>query len=1048
MAVMDARHVVVIGAGFTGLAAGYELTRRGHRVTVLEADSAVGGLAGSFPVDGGERLEKFYHHWFTSDEHIFQLIDELGESHRVLRRPTHTGMYHTQRIHRLSTPLDVLRFSPLPFLDRIRLGLLALRARRVRDWRALEDLTAGEWLSRLGGRRVYRVVWEPLLRGKFGPYADDVSAVWMWNKLKLRGGSRGRGGAEVLCYYRGGFAALAESVRAAIEAGGGQVLTGRPAERLLVEDGAVRGVVAGETIRADAVIATPAPAVVADLVDGARAGSPGAGTTGTSPDADGAPSAVPPGWLGRLRGIDYLANLCLVLELDRPLSDTYWLNVNDPSFPFVGVIEHTNFEPSATYGGRHIVYLSKYLPHDDPLFRMSDDGLLAFSMPHLRRMFPAFDTSWVLRHHVWRARWAQPVVVRHYSEHMPAAETPLPGLFLSTMAQIYPEDRGTNYAVREGRSVARLVDEKLKDDGATDADGARTGAAGARGLGAGSSGVGESPGKDAGKDAPSPRLPVPPSWPGEKGGAKARGARWWGALLALLVVTGGLIIGAMRHTSMTFDELGMMAEGVRAVEVGKVDMNPDQPPVMKYLYGLAVRRKGMRIPAEVGDQWGPNMHYAYGQVLFFKAGNNPERLAFRGRLLDVAIALLLVLLVFLWTRRVRGDPTALLAAGLVAFLPDLLAHGGVAYNDVPMAAAYFGAAWALDAVVRRPTLARAALAGGLATLALGIKFSALALAPVAVVLLVAEAVGRGRDRAWWIAVAKALPVALVAAYIVLAAIYRFDWGLADFRERLLFNIHHAEAGHGAAAVLLGHQSLTGFWYFFPVAFLFKTPAALHILIVVALLGALRVARRPSRETLRSPMRMPVVAGLVFLYFLLTSHLNIGFRHALPLLPMLLVLTAAGVAPAWRSVGRWARVGIGALLVWYAASTVSYYPDFLAYLSEYAPSRDRGYEILVDSSLDWGQGLLELRSWMHDHDVKTVYLSYFGSALPEGYGIHYVALPSFFPLFGGEKGDVHPEYVVVSATNLAGNYIGDQMSRFRRLKPDAVLGHTMFVYRLR
>jgi len=462
--------VVVIGAGFTGLAAAYELTRLGHRVTVLERDAAVGGLAGSFPVDG-ERLEKFYHHWFTSDRHIFQLVDELGESDRVLRRATRTGMYHTQRIHRLSTPLDVLRFSPLPFPDRIRLGLLALRARRVRDWRALEDLTAGEWLIRLGGERVYRVVWEPLLRGKFGPYADDVSAVWMWNKLKLRGSSRGRGGGEVLCYYRGGFAALAESVRGAIEASGGRILTGRPVERLLLEDGAVRGVVAGEPVRADAVVATPAPAVVADLAEaGVQASvggvAPDAGQAaparvGAGPGGNGPPAACPPDWLARLRGIDYLANLCLVLELDRSLSDTYWLNVNDPSFPFVGVIEHTNFEPSDTYGGRRVVYLSKYLAPEDPLYAMSDDDVLAFSLPHLRRMFPAFEDAWVRRHHVWRARWAQPLVVRHYSVRMPAMETPLPGLFLATMAQIYPEDRGTNYAVREGRKVARMVDRTL-----------------------------------------------------------------------------------------------------------------------------------------------------------------------------------------------------------------------------------------------------------------------------------------------------------------------------------------------------------------------------------------------------------------------------------------------------------------------------------------------------------------------------------------------------------------------------------------------------------
>ena len=533
--------------------------------------------------------------------------------------------------------------------------------------------------------------------------------------------------------------------------------------------------------------------------------------------------------------------------------------------------------------------------------------------------------------------------------------------------------------------------------------------------------------------------------------------RWWEGpraawigLIVLLVVTAGLIIGAMRHTSVTFDEMGMMAEGVRAVEVGKVDMNPDQPPVMKYVYGLALAHKGLHMPPEKGYNWGPGTHYAYGQLLFFNVGNDPVSLAFRGRLVDAAIALLLVLLVFLWTRRARDDATALLAAGLVAFLPDLLAHGGVGYNDVPMAAAFFGAAWALDAAVRKPTFGRAALAGALATLALGIKFSALALAPVAVLLLAAEAVARRKDRDWWVAVAKTLPVALLVAYVVLAAIYRFDWGLADFRARLLYNIQHAEEGHGAAAVLLGHQSMTGFWYFFPVVFLFKTPVALQVLMIVALLGAWTAAVRPRRETLRSQLRMPVVAGVAFLYFLLTSHLNIGFRHALPLLPMLIVLVASGVMRVWREAGRWARAGIGALLVLYVVSTVSYYPDFLAFLSKwYTPSHGPNYEIVDDSSLDWGQGLLELRDWMRENGVKTVYLSYFGSAQPEGYGIHYVALPSFFPLYGGEPDDsVHPDYVVISATNLAGNYIGDRLARFRKRQPDAVLGHTMYVYRLR
>jgi protoporphyrinogen oxidase len=430
-----ALRTVVIGAGFTGLSAALELARRGIPVTVLESEPEGGGLAGSFEVNG-ERLEKFYHHWFTNDRHVGDLVEELGEQDRIVYRATRTGMYFANRIFRLSSPLDVLRFTPLPLVDRVRLGVLALRARGVKDWRALEWETAEEWLIRLGGERVYRVVWQPLLEGKFGPFASKVSAVWFWNKLKLRGGSRGSSGGEMLAYYRGGFAALADRLAMEVAVLGGDIRLSTSARGLVVDGGGVRGVETDDGIvEADAVIATPALPIVADLA---------------------APHA-PQTWIESLRRVEYLANICVVLELDRSLSDTYWLNVNDPGFPFVGVIEHTNFEPASTYGGRHIVYLSKYLPESAELYQMPDAQAIDYCMPHLKRMFPAFDRGWILGAHVWRARYSQPIVSKHYSQLIPAMETPIAGLYLATMAQIYPEDRGTNYAIRDGRRVGRKV---------------------------------------------------------------------------------------------------------------------------------------------------------------------------------------------------------------------------------------------------------------------------------------------------------------------------------------------------------------------------------------------------------------------------------------------------------------------------------------------------------------------------------------------------------------------------------------------------------------
>ena len=162
-------------------------------------------------------------------------------------------------------------------------------------------------------------------------------------------------------------------------------------------------------------------------------------------------------YVDSLRRIQYLSNVCLVLQLDRSRSNTYWLNVNDPKFPFVGVIEHTNFQPPDTYAGRHIVYLSKYAPEDVALVRMTDEQVFEFSLPHIQRMFPHFTRAWVKDNHVWRARYAQPVVIRDYGKLIPEAQTPIAGLYLCSMAQVYPEDGGTNYAIREGRKLAQMI---------------------------------------------------------------------------------------------------------------------------------------------------------------------------------------------------------------------------------------------------------------------------------------------------------------------------------------------------------------------------------------------------------------------------------------------------------------------------------------------------------------------------------------------------------------------------------------------------------------
>jgi protoporphyrinogen oxidase len=432
-------NVVVIGGGITGLVAGYELARLGFPVTVLEKDEAVGGITGSFEVNGS-RVDKFYHHFFNSDEHLIRLAGEIGLGNQLHYAPTKTSIYIGKAFFRLSSPLDVLRFRPLGLVDRVRLGMLVLKARGLADWRPLESETAEEWLISRCGRRVYSVIWEPLLRAKFGSFAREVSAAWFWNKLVLRGGSRNSVGNEVLGYINGSFGAMAETLADKIRAFGGEVQVGVPAKSLVIDNGCVQGVRTQDgTIDTEAVIATPALPIIADMLDGS---------------ADRT-------YVDGLRRIKYLANICLVLELSKPLSDIYWLNINDPDVPFTGIVEHTNLLPIEGCGGRHIVYLSKYIEQNSDIYNMSREQLLEFSVPHVRQIFGGFERGHILGYHVFKAPYAQPLIERNYSKIICPTETPVKRLYIATMAQVYPQDRGVNYAVWQGRNAAKVTAEHL-----------------------------------------------------------------------------------------------------------------------------------------------------------------------------------------------------------------------------------------------------------------------------------------------------------------------------------------------------------------------------------------------------------------------------------------------------------------------------------------------------------------------------------------------------------------------------------------------------------
>jgi protoporphyrinogen oxidase len=433
------RRIAVIGGGLAGLVAADRLLSAGHSVVVFEKYPAAGGLVGTFSV-GGESLERFYHHLFTSDVDYVSLADELGLAGEIEWLPSKMGFFSGGHLYPFGTPASLLGFSPLGVKGRLELVLSTLRLRRIRDWRALEGETAIGWLKENGYGRVLDVVWGPLLTQKYGRRAEEVGLVWLWGKIALRTRSRDKTGlGERLGYMRGSFGRVIEALLTRIASRGGEVRPARPVKIASRLDGGWLVDFRGGSEAFDLVLSTVA---IPELLR-------------IAPD-------LPAEARERWSAISYAHALCPVLVVDRPLTRFYWTNVGDVAMPFGGFIEHTNYIPASRYGGNHVVYLSDYVLPDDPKWTMPDRDLWDLYLPAVLRLAPEFGRARVLERHIFRAEHAQPIVGTHYSRILPPVRTGVPGFYSAAMAQVYPEDRGQNYAVKIAREAATALLEDLR----------------------------------------------------------------------------------------------------------------------------------------------------------------------------------------------------------------------------------------------------------------------------------------------------------------------------------------------------------------------------------------------------------------------------------------------------------------------------------------------------------------------------------------------------------------------------------------------------------
>ncbi|HEY89098.1 MAG TPA: NAD(P)/FAD-dependent oxidoreductase [Thermoflexia bacterium] len=420
-------NIGIIGAGVTGLTAAYDLARQGHPVTIYEARPYVGGLAAGFQDERWEwSLDHFYHHIFASDKDIINFVHELGLDERLFFPRPITSIYNHGQIYPLDTPLRVLAFKPLPFIDRLRFGLVAAFVRYNPFWRPFERITAHAWLSTALGARAYEILWQPLLEGKFGPFYQQVNMAWFWARLAKR--------TPRLGYFRGGFQSFLDTLAEMNSKLGVKIHLDTHIQRIARQGEQIRLTMRDREVTHDRVLATCSPHQLQEH----------------------APS-LPAAYRAQLGELHSMSAVVLVLALKHPVTDQhYWINIpKREGFPFLAFVEHTNYIDPAHYGGETIVYCGDYLTADHPHLEMPAEELLEKFIPGIRRINPAFERAWIRKYWKFTELYAQPVPLVDHAQRILPLQTPLAGLYLANMSQIYPWDRGTNYAVELGRRVAR-----------------------------------------------------------------------------------------------------------------------------------------------------------------------------------------------------------------------------------------------------------------------------------------------------------------------------------------------------------------------------------------------------------------------------------------------------------------------------------------------------------------------------------------------------------------------------------------------------------------
>jgi len=436
-------HVGIIGGGIAGLVAGYDLAKAGVHVTLLERNQRLGGLAGSFVIQPGLEVEKYYHFICKPDRPYLEILRELGLESRVRWTTTEMGLFYHGALYTLSDPFSLLAFPHLTWMDKARFSWSTLLAkfRNSTSWKDMEDISARDWLTQQYGERTYRILYKPLLDSKFGEYASHISAAWMWARLHRLGNSRTVTQQECVGYVEGGSQVFVDALEQAICSRRVEVQTSSVVEQIIVESGRVAGIRCnGALWPFDHVLSTVPIPFACKLLAGAQ-----------DPYFDD------------LRQLEYIGVMVTLLRIKRQFSKHFWVNVSDTRLALAGFIEYTNLNPCRHLGGDALIYLPQYLPHSHELYQMADQALSDLYCGYLQIINPDFERGWVREYWIHRDQFAQPICGMGFSRHIPAIQTPIDNLFLTDSYQLHPYDRSISGSTWLGRKAAQLILSKRKE---------------------------------------------------------------------------------------------------------------------------------------------------------------------------------------------------------------------------------------------------------------------------------------------------------------------------------------------------------------------------------------------------------------------------------------------------------------------------------------------------------------------------------------------------------------------------------------------------------